>query len=447
MKVPVKQGDSVVLETITAVEEVADDFYSVTIEDTQNFFGNDVLSHNTMYTWRGSRPDLCAGFMEKHNMTLFPLTKNFRSQKSIIDLGNKVLDLMDAYTDFRFYMNSHRERGDNIEFFQSDDPVEGFNKICTYINRLVNTEGYKYSDFNVLFRVNRIGTLFEREAHRHHIPFRLVKGNLFDRKTIAHMVNLIKVAHHLSVNSSDKELNVFLREIAMELSPDIGRKTYDLVYKHKPDVPLMIKLSNIQQYTIKGLGPIKQMAFKTFYGILQGIMATYKELKDRPIDLLEEYTKLIMEFKYYNKLDLKGSLSAGEDLSEFSELISELKGSIMQRLGVLLTEFSGFDEESPDEENVVLGLTVHSAKGTEAPIIIIADAHNFPLEFTIGKPEEEEEKRILYVAVTRAKDKLFFNSIGPFRYGSLIFNDFDYCNKKVGTQAMFPPYFRKEKHY
>ena len=104
-------------------------------------------------------------------------------------------------------------------------------------------------------------------------------------------------------------------------------------------------------------------------------------------------------------------------IKELSEVMSELSGTPMEKINTLMTDSC----EDTDEESTVgkvLGMSVHQSKGSEAPVVIILDLQNFPSEYS---EDEEEEKRILYVAVTRAKDRLALFSTGYFKYEDKLF--------------------------
>lgn len=435
MSVPVHNWGELKLEKVVSVKKVKGDFYSLAIKGTQNFLGNEILSHNTLYTWRGSRPDLCANFMQSHNMTMLPLTKNFRSQMSIIDLGNRMLDIIDDYSDFKYKMNYHKDRGSNVVYRHYDNIDESYYCACQEIQELVR-KGIDYRDINVLFRTNNSGNRFERQAIRCGIPFRLLKGNFLNRKIVQYLIQIIRMAHYITEKSPDDEISRYLQPLSYEIAPDIGTKTYKALYNHDCDLGIVDKIKYADKLEVSGIGAARKASFKTFYSVLSRIIEIYTNNRDNSAELITQLSKIALEFKYFRRITNAQFNSVEEDIDEFKSLLEDFGGSIIQRINNLMADFTGSDDSKEEEEDKVVGMTVHQAKGTEAKAIFIIDAQDFPLDFTIDTEGEEEEKRCLYVAITRAMDHLFlFSSVKQNYYADRLFSDFEYYDTNTNVMA------------
>ena len=388
----------------------------------------------TVYTWRNARPDLCIEYINKYEMKVLPLTKNFRSQESIIDLGNKSLDLLTKFPELKFKMNYHKPRGSNISVRQFYDAKDQYRDVCGKLHDYLSM-GYKPSDINVLFRKNQSGNMFERQALKFSLPFRLMKGNFLERKIVRYLINMIKLSYSVVVDESEENIDSYLSPICYEIAADVGVKSYKLVKKAVSPFNLIDKFKNIDFINIPGIGPAKRQAFKKFYDTIMELVNIYKESKDDIAMLIDRYSKIALEFKYFLNIENYQFRAVKEDIVEFKDLLRDIEGTIIERINVLLTDFTTSDDKSDNDK--ILGMTVHQAKGTEAPVIFIIDLHDFPLHFTIDTDSEEEEKRCLYVAITRAMDHLNLSYTGEFYYNQRLFENFEYIDTNTSQVENF----------
>jgi len=398
-------------DTNTIQFRILDDLKRINPEMKLTLVGDLVQS---IYRFRGSVPELVINYANKYNMQILSLSKNFRSQKNIIDFGNNILGIMSEFRDFIYKMNYHKDRGEKVFFSNFNYSEEQYSFVCDKIKYL-NSLGIDYGDMRILFRKNASGSFFERAAVHNRIPFKLLKGSLIERKVVSYILNCIRIAKKNSNKNFDEDFENLMGLISFELAPDIGKETFDLVKKSYTNINIIDRIKNIGDLKIKGIGPSKIKSFNIFYKKINNLFDVYSDFSDNHSELINNIGKIVLGFKYFSRQSNAQFESTKEDIEELSCLIEEMDGDITDKINSLSVNSLSKDVKDKD---FIYGMTVHQAKGTESKVVFIIDAHDFPLPFTIGDRGEHEEKRIFYVAVTRAMENLYLTSCGDFHYAN-----------------------------
>jgi DNA helicase-2/ATP-dependent DNA helicase PcrA len=392
----------------------------------------------SLFGWRFAHPELVIDFIDDYSAKVFPLTSNFRSQENIVTLGNKVLGMMEEFKEYNDHMVSTKPSGDDICYFYY--PGTQYQSVCNTISELIKV-GYRYKDIYVLFRNNKSGIMFEKIVLKNKIPFKLLKGSFMSRKEVQYFINLVRFCKvRCSRVQNEKEIINYLKLFASEMTEDVGAKVFNLISGSKQEIKVMDKLRNIMNINIKGVGPKRKSSFSEMYQALIKCQDAYKVYMGDPSNEEDFYltiSKTVLEFKYARRANNLSFDYIKETLDALVSLLLEMDGRINDKINNLIIDYSGESNTKEEKDDYVLGMTVHKAKGSENKICFIIDLDQIPSSYSEDK---EEEKRVLYVALTRAEEKLFITSESCFLYED-IFRNLDF----IKTNVPFSNYDKQER--
>jgi len=370
----------------------------------------------SVYSFLGAVPALALDFIDTMSPKLLPLSKNFRSQKNIIDFSNEILKEVKEFKELVTPMEATIPPGDPVQFYYHDSEEVQFQWVCDEIKSLLY-QGYKYSDIFVLFRFNKFGVAFDKIAIMNHIPFELDRGSLINRKCINILLELIYFLLEIQKETPDEDrVFDYMSSFYGEVEDNINIKSFELVHKTYKEMTLLQKLSKIEMLKIKGLGESKKSAFKSFYNKLKGIL----DVDINNIENVKYLIEFVMTFKFIRKGSLQYFESIKEDFEIFVGVLSESDGeSVIDKINKLKIDFTNDDSSADEVPNKVRGLTVHKAKGLENKVVFFINFDNDIIHAALGLQEgeegaehSEEEKRVIYVGCTRAMEKMFLSSSG-----------------------------------
>ncbi len=357
----------------------------------------------SIYKFRGATIENILSFDRTYaDAKVIKLEQNYRSTKTILEAANAVIAHNRDRHAKRLWCEA--QDGEKIAVRECETADEECRFIIdTVLHRVVH-ERRKYSDFAVLYRLNEISRALETALAKSGIPYRLLGGmRFYDRKEIKDILAYL----YLILNPSDDGR---LRRIINEPKRKIGDKTVETVAAVAEE---------------SGLSMLEVMRFAADYPPLAKSAPKLLEFVSL-IDTLREDAKLlapsllikaVMEKSGYEAMLKAGGDAMRSDLDNIGELVSaaaeyEAKTEDEPTLSGFLEEtalVSDIDKYDEDAEAMVL-MTIHSAKGLEFPMVFLAGAEEgiFPGMQSIMNPEEmSEERRLAYVAITRAKEKLF----------------------------------------
>ena len=354
----------------------------------------------SIYRFRGATIENILGFEEEFpDCTVIRLEQNYRSTQNILDAANSVIANNTGRKPKHLWTNAGA--GEKITWYRAADESDESAYVSDTILKQVKA-GEKYSDHAILYRMNAQSNMLERALVHKGIPYRIYGGTRFyDRKEIKDILAYMSIVE----NPNDR---VRFERIVNEPKRSIGNATLSLLLQISQDLhlsPLEV-LQNVEQYPALSK---KKTALKKFAELWEELITAERE---QP---LEQFLDTILEKTgYHGMLE-----SMGEEGTFRLENIEELKTSILTyqneaeeaSLGGFLEEISLYtdvDKYEPDQDTVML-MTVHSAKGLEFRNVFLVGMEQgvFPGNRSLSTPQDlEEERRLAYVALTRAKEKL-----------------------------------------
>lgn len=354
----------------------------------------------SIYRFRGATIENILGFEEEFpDCTVIRLEQNYRSTQNILDAANSVIANNTGRKSKHLWTNAGA--GEKITWYRAADESDESAYVSDTILKQVKA-GEKYSDHAILYRMNAQSNMLERALVHKGIPYRIYGGTRFyDRKEIKDILAYMSIVE----NPNDR---VRFERIVNEPKRGIGNATLALLLQISQDLhlsPLEV-LQNVEQYPALSK---KKTALKKFAELWATLITAERE---QP---LEQFLDTILEKTgYHGMLE-----SMGEEGTFRLENIEELKTSILTyqneaeeaSLGGFLEEISLYtdvDKYEPDQDTVML-MTVHSAKGLEFRNVFLVGMEQgvFPGNRSLSTPQDlEEERRLAYVALTRAKEKL-----------------------------------------
>ena len=355
-----------------------------------------------IYSFRGADINNILNFEKDFKGTkIIKLEQNYRCTQNILNAANSVIKNNEVK--YKKKLWTENEEGVLPIFHTADDEYDEGRYIVEQINHLRREEYYKYSDFAILYRMNSQSRAIEEILRREDIPYKIVGGlKFYERKEIKDIISYLRLIN----NPSD---NLALKRIINEPKRGIGKTSLDKIQaiSEQTGIPMYQIIKEADQYGLarvynnaKGFIEIIEelISKKDEYTITELIKHTLREsgytkaLEDENtieaenrIENLEEFLTVAVQFE---------EEEADNDLSSFLEGIT------------LSSDIDGMDDE---EESVTL-MTLHSAKGLEFPVVFLVGMEEgiFPGYKSIGEPKElEEERRLCYVGITRAKNNLY----------------------------------------
>jgi DNA helicase-2/ATP-dependent DNA helicase PcrA len=363
----------------------------------------------SIYQFRGATIENILSFEKTFpNAKVIRLEQNYRSTKTILNAANAVIENNDNRKGKTLW--TENPQGKKIDAHTASNEQDEANYIANIILDEV-AKGRKFSDFAILYRMNSQSNTLERVLTKSSIPHRVMGGHrFFDRKEIRDMIA------YLSVISNPND-EVRMLRIINSPKRAIGDKTVAQAQEIASGTgePLFSVLLHADEYE-----PLKRAAQK-----LMNFARMIEELSDDAasgMSLAELYTKLIEQTGYIESLASSGEDDAQDRIDNVNELASHLvrfteengpEASLSDYLEEvqLLTDIDNYDASS---DSTVL-MTMHSAKGLEFPVVFLPGFEEgiFPGIQVMYDPKEiEEERRLAYVAITRAKEELHIVNAG-----------------------------------
>ena len=373
----------------------------------------------SIYSWRGADYRIILNFQNDfRNTVLIKLEQNYRSTSTILDAANAII----VNNTQRLSKNlfSKKGQGEKIEFTEAaDDSAEAY-YIASKIGSQIRNENVQAGDFAVLYRTNAQSRSIEEAMIAKNIPYKIVGGvKFYDRKEIKDIIAYLKLIYNTSDFQSLKRIiNVPKRSIGastIQKIEDLGEE-----YSLRP-YEVLSNVDGFEELSGKTGAKLKQ-----FYELIE----RFKTLQES-YTLSEFIAAVIEESGYLQELKEENTEEAEGRIENLQELINVSKEYERTAETVDLGDFlaqvalvSDLDEMSDDNDAVTL-MTLHAAKGLEFPIVFLAGLEEgvFPHNRSLNNTNEmEEERRLMYVGVTRAMKKLYLSAAkrrqvwGEYRY-------------------------------
>lgn len=355
-----------------------------------------------IYSFRGADISNILNFERDFPGTkIIKLEQNYRCTGNILKAANAVIKNNEVT--YKKELWTENEVGNLPAVYSAKNEYDEGTYIAQQIEHLRREEYYKYSDFAILYRMNTQSRAIEEILRRESIPYKIIGGlKFYERKEIKDIISYLRLIQ----NPSD---NLSLKRIINEPKRGIGKTSLDKIEELSINsgVPMYEIIKNAEQY---GLNRVF-LNSREFVNAIEELRAKKDDIKIS--DLIKETLK---KSGYTQALENENTIEAEnriENLDEFLTVAIEFEDeSADNKLSDFLegiTLSSDIDNMEEAEETVTL-MTLHSAKGLEFPVVFLVGMEEgiFPGYKSIGEPKElEEERRLCYVGITRAKEHLF----------------------------------------
>ncbi len=376
--------------------------------------GDDAQS---IYSFRGADISNILNFKEDYpDAVEVPLEQNYRSTSMILKCADSVIKQNKNQLDKTLWTDNGE--GDPVVLIENFDQWDEGNRVSDYIRNLKLQKGYRYNDFAILYRTNYQSRVFEEVLRRKGITYQLVGSiSFYQRREVKDVVAYLR----LLVNPNDEES---LRRVINEPSRGIGDKSLQGVIDiaRSQGRPLWEVLKEASSLDIYSRAKNSIIDFVAMIEYVRELMAKGET------DLIEVARELLDRSGYVKQFieeNSHESLGRRDNVMELLNAITQHQqdqgddaslSSFLQEVSL----YSDIDDFDPDEPRVTL-MTVHAAKGLEFPVVFVVGLEEelFPMGGRNGEEADiEEERRLFYVAITRAEKELFFSYVKTrTRYG------------------------------
>ncbi|HEY5122731.1 MAG TPA: UvrD-helicase domain-containing protein [Ignavibacteria bacterium] len=374
--------------------------------------GDDAQS---IYKWRGAEISNIFDFeIDFDNHKLFRLEQNYRSTKKILSFADQVISCNNKQIKKTLWTDN--KDGEHITMLETMTDKDEAHRTARFVTEEIQKRKINFKDFAVLYRTNAQSRLIEDAMRENDIPYIIIGGiRFYQRKEIKDVLSYFRIV----INPEDTESLIRV----LNLAEGIGKTTVEKLnnISTQKSLTLFEVLKDTEKESL--FGP----RIKTKLKEISNFILKYKYLKDE-ISLSELCKTMIDEIGLIKELKTEGTEESEERLNNINELISAI------------VEFSEDDEEAKLEDflqkvslvsdiddldnkkNAITLMTIHAAKGLEFSVVFITGLEEglFPVTGAIKSEEElEEERRLFYVAITRAKEKLYISFANQrYRFGT-----------------------------
>ena len=398
-------------------------------------FGNiTVVGDNDqgIYSFRGADISNILNFERDFPGTkIIKLEQNYRCTGNILNIANAVIKNNEVK--YKKELWTENKKGNLPKFFSADDEYDEGRYIVEQIEHLKREEYYKYSDFAILYRMNTQSRALEDILRREDVPYKIVGGlKFYERKEIKDIISYLRLIN----NTSD---NLALKRVINEPKRGIGKTSLDNIssLSEQTGVSMYEIIKNAEQY---GLNRV-YLNSREFISTIENLIAKKEEYT-----ISELVKQTLSQTGYIKALENEDTIEAEnriENLEEFLTVAVEFEeqeaendlSSFLEGI-TLSSDIDGMDEQ---QDSVTL-MTLHSAKGLEFPVVFLVGMEEgiFPGYKSISEPKElEEERRLCYVGITRAKNDLYLTcSKRRTIFGSTSCNAVSRFVKEIPTELL-----------
>jgi len=406
MIVAIEKDGKIIEDEITDVshEPYHGTVYDFEVGNLHNYIANRVVVHNSIYAWRGADwrniQRFEQDFPEAHTILL---EQNYRSKQTILDAAMGVINR--AQNRRRKQLFTDRGKGENIFFYEAPDDYAEASFVVDTIAQLVASRQFEPGDCAVMYRTNAMSRIIEEAFLQARLPYRLVGAQRFyGRREIKDIIAFLRLIHNPADEASlnriinvpprgigDKTLTT-LNMVARQNNLQAGEVLLDL--SRGTDSPYWSSFTGRAAISLADMG---------------GLLATWR-IAAQTLTIPELFDQVISDtgYKEYIDDDTEEGEDRWENVIELKRLAEEFSTRTMDEFLENIALVS--DQDTIAEGNVPTLLTLHAAKGLEfgAVFIIGLDDGILPHSRSFDEPEQmEEERRLFYVGITRAKDKLY----------------------------------------
>lgn len=380
-------------------------------------------SDQSIYRWRGADITNILSFEKDYpNAKVIYLEQNYRSTKTILEAANHVINHNTNRKPKKLW--TENEQGSKIKYYKAASERDEAQYVLNEIERLIREENYRPSDIAILYRTNAQSRIVEDALRFGKIDYQIVGGlKFYERKEIKDIIAYLR----LIVNHDD---DLSFERIVNEPKRGIGPTTVERLreYASERGISLFKAIDEIEYTSVGKRQAATLIQFQTDMSNLrkQQEFLSLAELIDHMLDVTGYRQALIQE----GTLEAQSRL---ENIEEFLNVAEEFEQTNEEATLVdflsdlaLVSDIDTLDEEEVGQKDQVTLMTLHSAKGLEFPVVFIIgmEENVFPHSRSLEDEEEmQEERRLAYVGITRAEEKLYLTSAAMRKlYGNVSYN-------------------------
>lgn len=443
MSIPVFENGKIVDDIIKEVEfeKFSGHVYDISVPHFRQYIGNGIVIHNSIYGWRGANIRNILDFeKEFKNCKTIKLEQNYRSTKTILDAANSVIKNNYGRKNKKLWTDN--SDGGRIVNCVGGNEHDEAHYVANEIQKLISAESRQFKDFAVLYRMNAQSRVVEEMLMREGIPYKIVGGlRFYDRKEIKDVIAYLRVIQ----NPSD---DISLKRIINVPKRGIGGTTVD----HAEGIAARRSISIFSIISSATEVPELQRASTKLDNFVRLINSLRVDKDNLTVsDLMEA---VIERTGIMSELQQENTVEAETRIENIKELISVALEFEQQSEEQGLEEFlahvslvSDIDNVEEEQDNVIL-MTLHSAKGLEFPVVFMVGMEEgiFPSYRSFSEESElEEERRLCYVGITRAREKLYLtNAFSRTLFGKTECYSTSRFLKEIPDELVENP-FQKEK--
>ena len=386
--------------------------------------GDDAQS---IYSFRGANIDNILTFQKIYESArLFKLERNYRSTQNIVEAANSLIKKNSRQIQKDIF--SENDRGEKLHVMDTHSDIEEAKMVVNAIRGIKRKEGCEYSDFAILYRTNAQSRVFEDTMRKESLPYRIYGGlSFYQRKEIKDVIAYFRLA----VNPNDEE--AFKRVINYP-ARGIGQTTVTKILSAatEHEVSLWTVINNPEQYEL-GVNKGTLMKIAAFREMISSFIENAQKMPANQVGTMIVKQSGIIADIYQDTTP--ENLSRQENVEELVNGMQDFCDMRMEEgnenisLSDYLSEvslMSDVDSDKGDDGHKITLMTIHSAKGLEfcTAFVVGLEEGLFPSDMVSGNPREmEEERRLFYVAITRAKTHCYLSYAQcRFRYGQMEFS-------------------------
>ena len=355
-----------------------------------------------IYSFRGADITNILNFEKDFPGTkIIKLEQNYRCTQNILKVANSVIKNNEVK--YKKELWTQNDEGNLVSVFQADNEYDEGAYIVEQIERLKREEYYKYSDFAILYRMNTQSRAIEDILRRENIPYKIIGGQKFyERKEIKDIIAYLRLIQ----NNSD---NLSFKRIINEPKRGIGKTSLDKIEQIATETGKSMYeiIKDADQYITNRV----YLNSREFINVMEDLKTKKDKIK------ISELIKLTLKKTGYTQaLEQERTIEAENRIANLDEFLTVAIEFEEESAENTLSEFlegitlsSDLDDMEQQEETITL-MTLHSAKGLEFPVVFLVGMEEgiFPGYQSMMEPKElEEERRLCYVGITRAKENLF----------------------------------------
>jgi superfamily I DNA/RNA helicase len=371
----------------------------------------------SIYGWRGADVDNILGF-DKHfpGTKIIRLEQNYRSSETILNSANQVIALNRNRHPKQLW--SQKGRGKNLLEIRCKDELEEAQVVTELIQERHINEGHAYEDFAILYRSNHQSRTFETALRRAKVPHHLIGSQSFyERREVLDALSFLQAV----LNPKD---DLSLLRIINVPPRGIGGRSLERLREMRtltalPLQQLLASDTYLEELPTGSAGKLRQFN--------SCLLKFRKQFQSQSSELAESFKQLLDEIGYLEGLGKmykprEDALRRQENVFEFIAAVAEFEkrrgpGKTMQDVVESFALMDSNDRDSKDDEEKDPGvtlMTVHASKGLEFPVVAVVGLEHglFPHQNSLDTNNLEEERRLFYVAATRAQSELILTHVG-----------------------------------